>query len=142
MTLDKCDEEKCCCFGVSPRRGVLAETAWAAAKASMLLLAEPPLSEPRKSRGWDLMAVFRSCKASWRWSDRISGEQWRRFLMLLASSISTFETSPAKRLQGSLNRARTDLGVCHNQRHQILVSQILVLSKLIYYVIKKRDTSD
>lgn len=32
--------------------------------------------------------------------------------MLLASSISTFETSPERRMQGSLKSARNDLGVC------------------------------
>lgn len=32
--------------------------------------------------------------------------------MLLASSISTFETSPERRIQGSLKSARNDLGVC------------------------------
>jgi hypothetical protein len=67
--------------------------------------------EAKKSLGWDFMAVLRSCSASWRWSESISGEQWRRLLMLLASSISTFDTSAASLMHGSLNRTRTDCGV-------------------------------
>lgn len=65
----------------------------------------------RKRRGWDFKAVSRSCKASCRWSERIEGEQRRRFLMLLASSFRAFETSAARQMQGSLNRARTAFGV-------------------------------
>jgi hypothetical protein len=67
--------------------------------------------EPKKSRGCDFMAVLRSCNASRRLSERISGEQWRLLFILLASSISIFDTSAASLMQGSLNRTRTDLGV-------------------------------
>lgn len=65
----------------------------------------------RKRRGWAFKAISRSCRAWWRWSERIEGEQWCRFLMLLASSFRTIETSTARRMQGSLNRARTAFGV-------------------------------
>lgn len=67
---------------------------------------------PRKRRGWDLRAVLRSWSASWRWSERISGEQWRRFRRLWAISFSALDTSAASRMHGSLKRARTVLGVC------------------------------
>jgi len=83
---------------------------WEAAMVANMLLAWMSL-EPKKSRGWDFMAVLRSFNASCRWSERISGEQWRRLLMLLASSISAFDTSAASLMQGSLNRTRTDCGV-------------------------------
>ena len=84
-------------------------SACAAAMASMLVAWL--LLEPRKSLGWEFMASLRSCKASWRWSESISGEQWQCFLVLSASSISTFDTSPASLMQGSLNRVLTDRGV-------------------------------
>lgn len=48
----------------------------AAASAIMLLVALE--SGPKKSFGWDLRAASRSWSASWRWSERISGEHWRR----------------------------------------------------------------
>lgn len=72
---------------------------------------DPPVSAPRKSRGWVFSAVFRSCRASWSRSERISGDQFWRFLMLLASSIRTLDTSPASRMHGCLNSRRTDSGV-------------------------------
>lgn len=81
----------------------------AAAIARMLVVAL--VLGPRKRRGWDFRAASRSCRASCRWSERITGEHWRRFLMLLASSISALCTSLATRVHGSLKRARTDLGV-------------------------------
>jgi len=83
---------------------------WEEAMVASMLLAWMSL-EPKKSRGCDFMAVLRSCNASQRLLERISGEQWRLLFMLLASSISTFDTSAASLMQGSLKRTRTDLGV-------------------------------
>lgn len=78
----------------------------------------------RKSRGWDFKAVSRSCNASWRWFERIDGEQWRLFFMLFESSIRTFETSAASRMQGSLNNARTAFGVYMIQEGEQLLRRI------------------
>lgn len=69
--------------------------------------------EQRKRRGWDLMAMSRSCKAPWR-SSAIWGEQWQCFLMESASSVRTFATSSATCWHGCLKKALTDCGVYHS----------------------------
>lgn len=65
--------------------------------------------EPRKIWGWDFKLLLRLCKASLRLWDSASGENWCLFLMLLASSLSTLDTSSASLMQESLYRARVDL---------------------------------
>lgn len=81
---------------------------------------------PRKSRGWDFRAVLRSDRDWWRWSERISGEHWRRLLMLSASSLSAFDTSAESRMQGSLKRARTVLGVWHDKSRSTIIGSMSI----------------
>lgn len=83
----------------------------AAARPARMLLVDWFVLGPRKRRGWECKAVLRSERDWWRWSERISGEHWRRLLMLSASSMSAFATSAERRMQGSLKRVRTVLGV-------------------------------
>lgn len=90
---------------------VLYDECWLVWAASMVDLAWAFLV-PRKRRGWDLMDEFKACKASWRLSERMSGGQCCRFLMLIASSRRILDTSPATLQHGSRNNDRTDCGVC------------------------------
>jgi hypothetical protein len=77
---------------------------------SIRLLADPCFV-PRNSRGCDLIAEFRSCSASWRWSESTSGAQRWWFLMLSASSSRTLVTSRATLVHGFRNSDLTDVGV-------------------------------
>ncbi|KAL0345355.1 UNVERIFIED_CONTAM: hypothetical protein Sradi_4366800 [Sesamum radiatum] len=105
----------------------------AAARARTLVVAL--VLRPRKRRGWDLRAASRSCRASWRWSERITGEHWRCSLMLLASSISALDTSPATRMHGSLKRTRTDVGVLRFQSNhawrRMILSSIMIRTRVV-----------
>ena len=95
---------------------VVLEAVWFPELSSMsiCLLAAHARLEPRKSRGCDMIAEFRSCSASWRWSESTSGAQRRWRLMLTASSCRTLTTSWATLVHGSRNSNLTDGGVLNS----------------------------
>lgn len=120
MKLDSFDEGPKCFLSFC---GAVAS---AAARLARMLLVDWFVLGPRKSRGWDFRAVLRSDRDWWRWSERISGEHWRRLLMLSASSLSAFDTSAESRMQGSLKRARTVLGVWHDKSRSTIIGSMSI----------------
>lgn len=56
--------------------------------------------------------------ASLRLSDSVSGENLHFFLILLAGSLSTLETSSATQMQESLYRARIDHGTLIDEKNE------------------------